>query len=131
MASGKDLCLRSALNFNLYIKASLEAVLLAVPDVLTERLALDADLSVHGQVGELHGQQGLQVLGLQQLAVVGVVLQGEAGVAAQAEVLHVPNSVLVFVSLAGALDGQDVGIILHHNIFHHLSQPGASPCSFC
>lgn len=99
MASGKDLCLWSALNFNFYIKASLKTVFLAVPDVLAVRLTLDADFCVRGKVGELHGQQGLQVLGLQELAVVGVILQGKTGVAAQAEILHVSNFILIFVSL--------------------------------
>lgn len=99
MASGKDLCLWSALNFNFYIKASLKTVFLAVPDVLAVRLTLDADFCVRGKVGELHSQQGLQVLGLQELAVVGVILQGKTGVAAQAEILHVSNFILIFVSL--------------------------------
>ena len=49
-------------------------------------------ISVHGEVGELHSEQGLQVLGLEQLAIVGVILQGKARVATQAKILHVSNS---------------------------------------
>lgn len=73
------------------------AVLLAVVDVGSVCFALDAHLLVPGHVAELDGHQGLQVLGLQQLAVVRVVLQGEA--LAQAEVLDLPDLVGVLVSL--------------------------------
>lgn len=99
MASGEDLCLWSALNFNFYIKASLKTVFVTVPNVLTVRLTLYANFGVHGEVGELYGQQRLQVLGLQELAVVGVVLQGEPGVAAQSKILHVSNLFLIFITL--------------------------------
>lgn len=99
MASGKDVCLWSALNFNFYIKASLKTVFLTVPNVLTIRLTLYADFSVHGEVGELHGQERLQVLGLQELAVVGIILQRETRVAAQSKVLYASNFLLIFVSL--------------------------------
>lgn len=73
------------------------AVLLAVVDVGSVCFALDAHLLVPGHVAELDGHQGLQVVGLQQLAVVRVVLQGEA--VAQAEVLDLPDLVGVLVSL--------------------------------
>ena len=99
MASGKDLCLWSALNFNFYIKASLKTVFLTVPNVLTIRLTLYADFSVHGEVGELHGQERLQVLGLQELAIVGIILQRETRVAAQSKVLYASDFFLIFVSL--------------------------------
>lgn len=99
MASGKDVCLWSALNFNFYIKASLKTVFLTVPNVLTIRLTLYADFSVHGEVGELHGQERLQVLGLQELAIVGIILQRETRVATQSKVLYASNFFLIFISL--------------------------------
>lgn len=73
------------------------AVLLAVVDVLPKYFALGAHLLAHGDVGELDGHQWLQVLGLQLLAVVGVVLQGEA--LRQAEVLDLPDLVGVLFAL--------------------------------
>lgn len=97
---GKELCLQSAafyVKFN--IKASLEAVFVAVLDVLPVGPALHAHLHVVGQVGELHGHQRLQVPRLQELPVVGVVLEGKARVAAHPVVLHCANFVCVFLSL--------------------------------
>lgn len=73
------------------------AVLIAVDDVFSEHLALDAQLGVHGQVGEMQRHERLQVLGVQQLAIVRVVLQREA--AANAVVLDLADfaSVLLFL----------------------------------
>lgn len=73
------------------------AVLVAVADVVAEHLALDAQLGVHGQVGEMQRHERLQVLGVQQLAVVRVVLQREA--AADAVVLDLADfaGVLLFL----------------------------------
>lgn len=73
------------------------AVLVAVADVVAEHLALDAQLAVHGQVGEMQRHERLQVLGVQQLAVVRVVLQREA--AADAVVLDLADfaGVLLFL----------------------------------
>lgn len=99
MARGEDLCLWSALNFNFYIKASLKAVFLTVPNVLTVRLTLNANFSVRGEVGELHGQQGLQILGLQEFAIVGIILQRKPSVSAQSKVFHTSNFILIFFSL--------------------------------
>lgn len=101
------MCLRSAafyVEFN--IKASLEAVLVAVDDVLPVGPALHAHFHVVGQVGELHGHQGLQVPWLQQLPVVGVVLQPEAGVATHPIVLHRADLVCVLLSLRGEREAQ-------------------------
>lgn len=100
------MCLQSAafyVKFN--IKASLEAVLVAVDDVLPVGPALHAHLHVIGQVGELHSHQRLQVLWLQQLPVVGVVLQPEAGIGAHPIVLHRADLVCVLVSLQGGRGG--------------------------
>lgn len=97
---GKELCLQSAaFNVKFNIKASLEAVFVAVLDVLPVGLALHAHLHVVGQVGELHGHQRLQVPRLQELPVVGVVLQGKARVAAHPVVIHCADFVCVFLSL--------------------------------
>lgn len=78
-------------------KASLVAVLVAVVDVLPEHLALDAQVGVQGQVGELQRHQRLQVVGVQQLPVVRVILQGEA--AADAVVLDLSDltGILLFL----------------------------------
>lgn len=97
---GRELCLQSAafyVKFN--IKASLEAVFVAVLDVLPVGLAFHAHFRVVGQVGELHRHQWLQVLWLQGLAIVRVVLQGKAGVAAHPVVLHCAYFVCILLSL--------------------------------
>lgn len=97
---GKELCLQSAafyVKFN--IKASLEAVFVAVLDVLPIGLAFHTHLHVVGQVGELHRHQWLQVLWLQGLAIVGIVLQGKARVAAHPIVLHCAYFVCILLSL--------------------------------
>lgn len=82
---------------DLDVKASLVAVLFAVVDVLSEHFALDAQFGVQGQVGELQGHQGLQVVAVQQLAVVRVILHGEA--AADAVVLDLPDLAGVLLPL--------------------------------
>lgn len=81
----------------LNLKASLVAVLVTVVDVVSEHFALDAQFSVVSQVVELQRHQRLQVLRVQQLAVIRVVLQGET--AADTVVLDLPNftSVLLFL----------------------------------
>lgn len=89
--------LRSRADCDLNVEASLVAVFLAVANVSSIRLALDAEVLVHGEVGELDGQQGLQVLGVQQLAVVRVVLQREA--LAQAKVLDLADLALILFPL--------------------------------
>lgn len=97
---GRELCLQSAafyVKFN--IKASLEAVFVAVQDVLPVGPAFHAHLHVVGQVGELHGHQRLQVPRLQELAIVGVVLQAKARVAAHPVVLHGAYFVSILLSL--------------------------------
>lgn len=73
------------------------AVLFAVVDVVPEHFALNAQFGVHSQIGKLQRHQGLQVVGVQQLAVVGVILHGEA--TANTVVLNLPNfaSVLLFL----------------------------------
>lgn len=81
------------------VEASLVTVLVAVMDVVPEHFALDAHLRVHGQVGEVQRHQRLQVVGVQQLAVVGVILQGEA--AADAVVLDLPDFAGVLLFLEG------------------------------
>lgn len=73
------------------------AVLLAVLDVLPKYFALDAHLLAHGDVDKLDGHQWLQVLGLQLLAIVGVVLQGEA--LRHAVVLDLSDLVGILVAL--------------------------------
>lgn len=77
----------------------MEAVLLAVVDVLAEHPALDAQLGVQRQVGELQRHQGLLVVRVQQLAVVGVVLQREA--AADAVILDLTDFAGVLFFLEG------------------------------
>lgn len=97
---GTELCLQSAafyVKFN--IKASLEAVFVAVLDVLPIGPAFHTHLCVVGQVGELHCHQRLQVPRLQKLAVVGVVLQGKARVATHPIVLHCAYFVRIVLSL--------------------------------
>lgn len=85
--------LRSRADCQLNVKASLVAVFVAVFDVRSICLALDADLLIQGDVGKLHGDQGLQVLGVQQLAVVRVVLERETF--AHAKVIDLSDLALV------------------------------------
>lgn len=82
----------------LNVKASLVAVLFAVVNVVSKHFALDAQFGVPSQVGELQRHQRLQVVRVQQLAVVRVVLHGEA--AANTKVLDLPNfaSILLFLN---------------------------------
>lgn len=89
----------SRVDQDLDVEASLVAVLLAVVDVLAKHPALDAQLGVHGQVNELQRHQGLLVVRVQQLAVVGVVLQWEA--AADAVVLDLADFAGVLFFLEG------------------------------
>lgn len=84
---------------DLDVKASLVAVLLAIVDVVSEHFALDTQFRVHGQVGELQRHQRLQVLRVQQLAVVGVILEGEAP--ANTVVLNLPDFTSVLLFLEG------------------------------
>lgn len=85
---------------DLDFEASLVTVLVAVMDVVSEHFALDAQLRVHGQVGEVQCHQRLLVVGVQQFAIVGVILQGEA--AADAVVLDLPDFTGVLLFLKGA-----------------------------
>lgn len=73
------------------------AVFVAVVDVFSVSLALDAHLLIQGDVSKLDGHQGLQVHGVQQLAVVRVVLKGET--VAYAEITDLPDPVFVLRSL--------------------------------
>lgn len=73
------------------------AVFLAVVDVCSVHFALDAELLIQSEVGKLNGHQRLQVLGVQQFAVVRVVLQREAF--AQAIVLDLSNLAFILFSL--------------------------------
>lgn len=75
------------------------AVLFAVVDVVTEHFALDAQFGVESQIGEVQRHQRLQVVGLQLLAVVRVILHGEA--AADAVVLNLPDFAGVLLFLEG------------------------------
>lgn len=96
----------SRVDQELEVEASLVAVLLAVVDVLAEHPALDAQLGVHRQVGELQRHQGLLVVRVQQLAIVGVVLQREA--AADAVVLDLAD----FASILFFLEGYGKSVML-------------------
>lgn len=89
----------SRVDQDLDVEASLVAVLLAVVDVLAKHSALDAQLGVQRQVGELQCHQGLLVLRVQRLAVVGVVLQWEA--TADAVVLDLTDFASIFFFLEG------------------------------
>lgn len=89
----------SRVDQDLDVEASLVAVLLAVVDVLAEHPALDAQLGVQRQVGELQRHKGLLVVRVQQLAIVGVVLQREA--AADAVVLDLADFASVLFFLEG------------------------------
>lgn len=89
-------------------KASLVAIFLAVPNVGSIHFALDAQVLVVGEVVELDGHQRLQVLGVQGLAVVGIVLHGEA--ALEAEVLDVGHLAFVLLSLLKKTQKQDWGL---------------------
>lgn len=89
----------SRVDQDLEVEASLVAVLVAVLDVLAEHPALNAQLGVPGQVDELQRHQGLLVVRVQQLAVVGVVLQWEA--AADAVVLDLADFAGVLFFLEG------------------------------
>lgn len=89
----------SRVDQDLEVEASLVAVLVAVVDVLAEHPALDAQLGVPGQVDELQRHQGLLVVRVQQLAVVGVVLQWEA--AADAVVLDLADFAGILFFLEG------------------------------
>lgn len=99
------------------LKASLVAVLFAVVDVLAEHFALDAQFGVLSQIGKLQRHQRLQVVGVQQLAVVRVILHGEAS--ANAVVLDLPNfaSILLFLeerrgkrAIRDGTDREDIGL---------------------
>lgn len=106
------MCLQSAafyVKFN--IKASLEAVFVAVLDVLPIGLAFHAHFHVVGQVGELHCHQWLQVLWLQEPAIVWVVLQGKARVTAHPIVLHHADLVCVLVPLGNTVDRDEIGVV--------------------
>lgn len=89
--------LRSRADCQLDIETSLVAVFLAVVDVWSVCFALHAQLRVQSEVGELDGDQRLEVLGLQLLAVVRIVLQREAF--AQAKVLDLANLAFILFSL--------------------------------
>lgn len=89
--------LRSRADCQLDVEASLVAILVAVLDVCAVRLAFDADLLIQSDVIELNGHQGLQVHGVQQLAVVRVVLERET--VANAEVIDLSDLVFIFGSL--------------------------------
>lgn len=73
------------------------AVLFAVLNVVSKHFALNAQFGVHGQIGELQRHQGLQVVRVQQLAVVWVILHGEA--AANTVILNLPNFPSIFLFL--------------------------------
>lgn len=92
-------CLGSQVHGELNVKASLIAVLLAVVDVVAVNFALDAELLLQGEVGEVDGHQRLQVSGVQPLAVVGVVLEGETGDPTEPEVLDLSDLAFVFFPL--------------------------------
>lgn len=82
---------------DLNVKASHVAVLFAVVDVVSEHFALNAQFGVQSQIGKLQRHQRLQVVGVQQLAIVRVILHGEA--TANTVVLNLPNfaSILLFL----------------------------------
>lgn len=111
------MCLQSAASYVKFnIKASLEAVFVAVLDVLPVGPAFHAHFHVVGQVGELHCHQWLQVPRLQELAVVRVVLQGKARVASHAVVLHCAYFVCIFFSLGSTVDGDEIWAVFCHDL---------------
>lgn len=89
--------LRSRVDCQLNIKTSLVAILIAVLDVFSICFALDADLLIPRHVRKLNGHQRLQVVRMQQFAVVGVVLERKTF--AHAEVLDLSNLVTILFSL--------------------------------
>lgn len=75
MGQGKYSLLQSSdLDQNFHFKTSLVAVLVIVFNVLAISLALYTELTANCEVGKLNCHKGLEVLGLQQLSVIGVVL---------------------------------------------------------
>lgn len=60
------------------IESSLVAILFVVINVFPVHFALHADVRVQGDVDELDGHQGLQVVRVEDFPVVGVILKGEA-----------------------------------------------------
>lgn len=89
------------------------AVFLAVHDVCSVYFALDAQLVIQSDVTKLNGHQGLQVLGLQQFAVVRVVLKRKAF--AHAKVLDLSNLVVILFSLQTTVE-----VDLKSNLFKAL-----------
>lgn len=77
------------------------AVFVAVVDVGSVDLALDADLLIQGDVVKLNGDQGLQVHGVQQFAVVRVVLKRET--VAHAKVIDLSDLVFILRFLSTAV----------------------------
>lgn len=102
---------------DLNVKASLVAVLFVVSNVFPVDFALDAYVLVHGEVGEMDRHQRLQVVGVQELAVVGVILHGEA--ATDAVVVDVSQLPSVLLSLVLAEDGDDVGLHLEMSVLRN------------
>jgi len=101
----------------LNVKASLVAVLFVVVNVVPVDFALNAYVLVQGQVGEMDGHQRLQVLGVQELAVVGVILHGKPTTdAVVVDPSQLPN---VLLSLVLAEDGDDVGLHLEMSVLRN------------
>lgn len=93
--------LRSRADCQLDVKASLVAIFVAVLDVCSVSLAFDADLLIQSDVSKLNGHQGLQVHGVQQFAVVGVILKREP--VANAEVVDLSDLVFILRALQTAV----------------------------
>lgn len=79
------------------IESSLVAILFVVINVFPVHFALHADIRVQGDVDELDGHQGLQVLRVQEFPVVGVILKGEAF--SNTVVLHLAELTCILFSL--------------------------------
>jgi len=86
----------------------LVAIFLAIVNVLAVDFALDADLLVPGEVGKLNGHQRLEVIGVEQLPVIGVIQEGESAI--HAKVLDLAHLPFVLLSLVCAMNGDGSGV---------------------
>lgn len=97
------------------------AVFVAVVDVFPVCLALDADLLIQSDVIKLNGHQGLQVHGVQQFAIVGVVLERKA--VAHAKVIDLSDPLFVLRSLQTGVQIGNVTLSVHESDTGHTLRP--------
>lgn len=90
-------CRSKVVYFYFNFKTPLVAILVTVQYVLTIYSALDTNLLVYGYVHELNGHQRLQIVWVQELAIVRIILEREAS--SNAKVCHLPKQIIFFFFL--------------------------------